>query len=200
MLVSGPIATNSYLVTDEGTGESILIDAPQDVTGRLGPLLGKEGKLVLLVDTHGHWDHVGDNAAVAALTGAPLAIHASDAGMLENGGADGFNLPFKLLPSRADRLLDEGEKIVFGSSSLLVMHTPGHTAGGICLYDEKEGNLFSGDTLFNGSYGRTDLPNSSVKDMQASLARLSGLPPQTRVYPGHGETTTIGEQEWLTHR
>jgi glyoxylase-like metal-dependent hydrolase (beta-lactamase superfamily II) len=90
--------------------------------------------------------------------------------------------------------------VAVGSNSLAVLHTPGHTAGSVCFYDEKGGNLFSGDTLFDGSYGRTDLPNSSARDMIESLARLAKLPPGTKVFPGHGETTTIGEQEWLNRR
>lgn len=200
MFVSGPISTNSYLVEDEGSGEAVLIDAPHEVAGHLAPFLARGIRVIGLVDTHGHWDHVGDNAEVMRLTGAPLAIHSKDAGMLADGGAYGFELPFKVEPSKADRLLNEGDLVAFGSSSLEVWHTPGHTSGCICLYDALGGNLFSGDTLFDGSYGRTDLPNSSDRDMAKSLARLSALPGKTLVYPGHGEKTTIGEQKWLNQR
>jgi len=200
MFVSGPIATNSYLIQDEGSKEAILVDAPHDVAERLNPALESGVRISILVNTHGHWDHVGDNVAVLRKTSSLLAIHSADAPMLEDGGAYGFDLPFKVVPSKADRLLIEGEKVVFGSSSLEIFHTPGHTEGGICLYSEKENILFSGDTLFDGAYGRTDLPNSNVKEMVKSLARLSGLPPETRVFPGHGDSTTIGEQEWLKHR
>ena len=200
MLISGPIATNSYLVEDETSNEAVLIDAPHEVAAKVASALKGGARLAYLLNTHGHWDHVGDNAAVVSAFGAKLAIHSADAGMLEDGGAYGFDLPFKVPASTPSRMLAEGDNLEFGSCSLAVFHTPGHTAGSICFYDEKGGNLFSGDTLFDGSYGRTDLPNSSAKDMIESLARLSGLPPETKVFPGHGETTTIGEQTWLKRR
>ena len=197
MFVSGPIATNSYLVEDEDTGKSILVDAPHDITARLSKALKGGANPVFLVDTHGHWDHVAGNSSVKEITGAPICIHSADAPMLEDGGAYGFELPFTVPSSKADRLLGEGDRIEFGSARLEVMHTPGHTEGGICLHDPAGNILFSGDTLFDGAYGRTDLPNSSPEKMIESLARLSALPPATRVYPGHGGITTIGEQEWL---
>ncbi len=194
----GPIGTNAWLVVDEGKGEALVVDAPHDVTPLVAAAATKGGfKIREVVDTHGHWDHVADNAALVRATGARLAIHGLDAGMLADGGVDGFSLPFAVAPSKADRELREGDLVEVGGLRLAVMHTPGHTPGGICLYLEEEGLVFTGDTLFDGTCGRVDLPGSSEEDMMKSLRRLAGMPAATRVYPGHGEATTIGRQGWL---
>lgn len=196
--VCGPIGTNSYLVGDAGTGEALLVDAPEGAAAdAVGEAKRRGVRITMVVNTHGHWDHVFDNEPARKVTGAPLAIHKEDSGMLADGGLDGFALPYPVAPSRADRGLEEGEEVGSGEALFKVLHTPGHTPGSICLYSESKGVLFSGDTLFDQGYGRTDLPRSSEALMAASLRRLSRLPADTRFYPGHGEESTIGRQDWM---
>jgi len=151
------------------------------------------------VSTHGHWDHIGDNARVAEHTGAQIAAHPLDAYRLLH--PQGRMLPFEIPPSAPAVELQEGGEIRFGSVRLQVLHTPGHTEGSVCLLDNEYGRLYSGDTLFAGSFGRVDLPGGSEEQMVASLDRLRGLDDAVTVLPGHGASTTIGQErpwlEWL---
>jgi glyoxylase-like metal-dependent hydrolase (beta-lactamase superfamily II) len=226
--VVGPIGTNVYVLADLATREAIAIDTATPCLSWLSGLLLERGwTLKLIVSTHGHWDHVGDNAAVQAWTreqAAHLATH--DAGA-EVGGSDqpptpaatgdfGAEIavhpldrhhlthpaplfaPFEIVPSVPAVDLAEGGRVRFGEISIEVLHTPGHTEGSVCLFEPAAGLLLAGDTLFSGSWGRTDLPGGSDEEMAASLARLSGLDDRVRVLPGHGEFTTIGrERVWL---
>jgi len=197
MMVSGPLATNAYLLVDDQTREAVLVDAPHGVSRQLVRHMENGARVVMLINTHGHWDHTGDNEGVLKIIHAPLAIHSADAEMLKDGGAYGYETPIPAITSRADRLLAGEDVISFGSARLRVMHTPGHTPGSICLYHEAGKTLISGDTLFEDSCGRTDLPNSSESEMAASLRTLSKLPAETRFYPGHGEGSTIGGHPML---
>ena len=148
------------------------------------------------MSTHGHWDHIGDNAAVAAHTGADIAVHPADRDRLER--PEPIWAPFEIVPSVPAVELAEGGLVRFGEIRLRVLHTPGHTDGSVCLLDEDDGVLYSGDTLFASGWGRVDLPGGDPEAMAASLARLTELPDPTGVFPGHGATTTIGrERAWL---
>lgn len=148
------------------------------------------------MSTHGHWDHIGDNAAVAEHTGADIAVHPLDRERLT--APSPMSAPFEIVPSVPAVDLAEGGEIRFGSLRLSVLHTPGHTEGSVCLLARDEGLLFSGDTLFAGGWGRVDLPGGDPDAMAASLARLADLEPGTGVFPGHGEATTIArERAWL---
>lgn len=190
----GPLGTNTYLVRDEQSGEAMLID-PAAAGERLQQmLLGQQQAIKYIVATHGHSDHVAGLAAAKALTGARILIHLSDAPMLQdvdNVVSRYLGVTEQLPP--ADGTLVEGDRLQIGSLSFQVMHTPGHTPGGICLLGH--GLLFSGDTLFAGSVGRYDLEGGDLSQLQASLGRLRDLPEETAVYPGHGPETTIGSEK-----
>ena len=195
--VIGPIATNVYILADPATREAIAIDtAIPSLAWIAGALEERAWTLKLIVSTHGHWDHVGDNAAVAAHTGAQIAVHPADRHRLER--PQPLFAPFEIPPSVPAVDLAEAGEIRFGEIRLRVLHTPGHTEGSVCLHSADEGLLFSGDTLFPGGWGRVDLPGGSPDEMVASIARLTELPDGLRVLPGHGAATTIGrERAWM---
>ena len=193
----GPLGTNVYVLADSRTHEAIAIDTAIPSVDWLGGLLLERGwRLKLIVSTHGHWDHVGENKAVSEHTGAPIAIHPADNHYLLDPKP--LFAPFPIIPSVPAVELAEGGEVRFGGVRLRVLHTPGHTTGSVCLVHEEDGLLFSGDTLFPGGWGRVDLPNGSPELMAESIARLAGLDEALRVLPGHGAATTIGaERRWM---
>ncbi|HYN69361.1 MAG TPA: MBL fold metallo-hydrolase [Candidatus Eisenbacteria bacterium] len=195
--VTGPAATNVHLLADEQSREAIAIDTAIPSRAWIHDELAARGwTLKLIVSTHGHWDHIGDNAAVAADTGADIAVHPLDAHRLTD--PQPLWAPFDIPPSVPAVDLAEGGEIRFGAIRLTVLHTPGHTEGSVCLLDGDDGLLLSGDTLFAGSFGRVDLPGGSAEAMVESLDRLRGLDDRLAVLPGHGPLTTIGrERAWL---
>ncbi len=195
--VVGPLATNVHVLADSASGEAIAIDtAIPSLPWITDELAARGWSLRLIISTHGHWDHVGDNARVSVATGAEIAVHPLDRQALVH--PDPLWAPFEIPPSVPAVELAEGGEIRFGDIRLRVLHTPGHTPGSVCLQAVDEGLLFSGDTLFAGGWGRIDLPGGSAQAMVESLVRLSELEPILGVLPGHGPTTTIGrEQGWL---
>ena len=195
--VVGPIATNVHLLADEGSREAIAIDtAIPSLAWIRDELTARDWTLKLIVSTHGHWDHIGDNAAVAAHTGADIAVHPLDAHRLTD--PQPLWAPFEIPPSVPAVELAEGGEVRFGAIRLSVLHTPGHTEGSVCLLAPDDGLLFSGDTLFAAGWGRTDLEGGSDEQMVESLIRLAGLADPTAVLPGHGPETTVGrERAWL---
>lgn len=175
-------ARNEALVIDPAMGERQIIDAVREQGLRL----------VEILNTHGHPDHIFANAAVKEATGARLAIHRLDEYRLGPGRPP---TQFHVPPSTADDLFDDGQLGFLDDVELNALHTPGHTEGSTCFYLRREGALFSGDLLFKGNIGRTDLPGSDPSAMAESLSRItSSLPANTRVYPGHGAETTIGAE------
>jgi glyoxylase-like metal-dependent hydrolase (beta-lactamase superfamily II) len=195
--VVGPLATNVHLLADDRSREAIAIDTAIPSLAWIRDELAARGwTLKLIVSTHGHWDHTGDNAAVAAHTGAQIAVHPLDAHRLTE--PQSVWAPFEIPPSVPAVELAEGGEIRFGSIRLAVLHTPGHTEGSVCLWSADDGLLFSGDTLFAAGWGRVDLPGGSAEQMVESLGRLTTLDDGVTVLPGHGATTTIGrERAWL---
>ncbi len=189
----GPFSTNCYIVGAEAGGEGMIID-PGDKAGRILKR-AEEHKLdiKLIVLTHGHIDHTGALKKVKEKTGVDVAVHADDAESLGKqplGVLLGLFYPTPLPP---DRLLQDGDSIDVGGLHFKVLHTPGHSPGGICLVGE--GVAFSGDTLFEGSIGRTDLPGGDYDKLMGSIqTKLMMLPDDTIVYPGHGGQTTIGAE------
>jgi glyoxylase-like metal-dependent hydrolase (beta-lactamase superfamily II) len=195
--VVGPIATNVHVLADPATREAIAIDTAIPCLQWVGEqLAARQWTLKLIVSTHGHWDHIGDNAAVAEHTGAQIAVHPLDRERLTN--PQPIWAPFEIPPSVPAVELAEGGEIRFGDIRLTVLHTPGHTEGSVCLLAGDEGVLLSGDTLFAGGWGRTDLPGGDPGQMVESIVRLLDLEDRVRVLPGHGSTSTIGrERAWM---
>lgn len=193
----GPLATNVYLLGDVATGAALAIDAATPSAEWIREQLRlRDWRLELLISTHRHWDHIGDNAAVVAATGARLGVHVLDRPGLER--PEPLYAPFPIPPSVPALELAERDVIALGSIRLEVLHTPGHTEGSVCLLVRDGLALFSGDTLFAGGWGRVDLPGGSAEAMVESLSRLAGLDDPVRVLPGHGTSTTIGrERPWL---
>ncbi len=195
--IVGPVGTNVHLLAGARTREAIAIDTAIPSLAWITDELRERGwTLKLIVTTHGHWDHFGENAAVAEHTGAPIAVHPLDAHRLTSPTP--LWAPFEIPPCAPAVELAEGGEIRFGDIRLSVVHTPGHTEGSVCLWSADDGLLFSGDTLFAGGWGRVDLPGASPEQMVESLARLATFDDPLAVFPGHGPGTTIGrERPWL---
>jgi glyoxylase-like metal-dependent hydrolase (beta-lactamase superfamily II) len=196
-LVVGPFASNCYIVGSESSKHGIIIDPGAEAKLILSTVndLGMTVSLILV--THTHIDHIGALAPVKEGTGAKFAIHEAEATaglsmfsrMLSSMSGGSFNQPPK-----PDRLLKDGDTIDIDDLSFTVLHTPGHSPGGISLYGH--GILFSGDTLFNCGIGRTDFPGCSYEQIMDSIKnKLMTLPDETIVYPGHGPATTIGKEK-----
>lgn len=191
----GPIMANCYILGCEETKEAVVID-PGDDSDRILMALGKLGlKVKYIINTHGHFDHVGANKSMKRATGASIMIHEGDAPMLNKISTEAtmFGLSAENSPE-PDKTIDEGDKITFGNITLKVLHTPGHSPGGVALHTE--GIVFVGDTLFSGSIGRTDLPGGDFKTLISSVKnKLFTLDDSTRVLCGHGPETTIGREK-----
>ncbi len=192
-LVVGPFASNCYIIGSDSNKEGVIIDPGADAEEILKNVkeLGLDTKFIVL--THGHIDHIGALKEVKEATGAEVAIHTDEAKSLhEHSLSRVFGLSYPS-PPPPDRLLKGGDSIDIGDLHLLVLHTPGHSPGGICLLGE--GVVFSGDTLFNHGIGRYDLPGGNYSQLINSIyTKLMILADDTIVYPGHGPETTIGTE------
>lgn len=193
----GPLSVNCYIVACEQSREGIVVDPGGDVELIIS-LVQKHGlKIGTIINTHGHFDHIGGNAQALETFGARLLIHHADSPMLcrsaevaRKYGLQGENSP------EADAYLTDGMDITFGTCLLKVLHTPGHTLGGCCLYFEEEKIVITGDTLFADSIGRSDLPGGSHEQLLESIrTKLFTLPDDVVAYPGHGPQTTIGHEK-----
>ena len=193
-LIVGPLQVNCFILADEKTKDAIVIDPGDDAQEVLKIIRDKGLKVRYIVNTHGHFDHVGANKAVKEATGAELLIHEGDAPVMAS--APKHSLAFGMHPVSsppADRYVKHGDVITAGEVSLKVLHTPGHSPGGICL--REEGMVFTGDALFAGSIGRTDLPGGDLMTLIRSIkTHLMTLPDDTKVFSGHGPASTIGDE------
>jgi glyoxylase-like metal-dependent hydrolase (beta-lactamase superfamily II) len=186
---------NCIILGCEETHEAVVIDPGDEHEKILETLSDTELTVKFLINTHGHFDHVGANRSMKQATGAPILIHALDAPMLGHlaSAAASFGLRSENSPP-PDRTIDDGDIITFGNISLKVIHTPGHSPGGICLHTD--GVLFVGDTLFSGSIGRTDLPGGNFQTLKESIQKkLFPLGDDIQVFTGHGPSTTLGREK-----
>jgi hydroxyacylglutathione hydrolase len=191
----GALQTNCWIVDDGSGGPAIVIDPADDADAVLGVLSGRDVAAIVL--THGHFDHLAAAGALVEATGAPLLVHEADAAGITTAHGTGASLfGFDHSAPAADRTLVEGDTVEAGDVSLVVIHTPGHTPGCISLLGD--GHLFSGDTLFAGSVGRTDFPGGDARALRHSVAsKLASLPDDTVVHPGHGPDTTIARERQI---
>ncbi len=194
MVIVGGLETNCYLAWSERTRDCAVIDPGAEPAKIIAAIAGLELRPVVILNTHGHLDHTGANADIGEKFGAPLELHRLDLPLLESDPAIELALMLGAKPSpKPSRLLRDGDVVAIGDETLKVLHLPGHTPGSVGFL--AEGLLFSGDTLFCGGVGRTDLPGGSWKDLEASIrGRILTLPPATAVLPGHGPGTTVGEE------
>jgi len=191
----GSFAVNNYLIHDQNSNQAILIDAGDDPETILNKITQLGLKLVYLVNTHGHGDHISGNEKIITETGAKLLIHELDAPYLTDPELN-LSVFFgpKLYSPPAERLLEEGDRIAGENLELLVLSTPGHTPGHISLVYQK--HAFVGDVIFQGSIGRTDLPLASGRQLLESIrSKIYTLPEDTILYPGHGPNTSVGEEK-----
>jgi glyoxylase-like metal-dependent hydrolase (beta-lactamase superfamily II) len=192
-LIVGPLQVNCYILADEKTKEAVVIDPGDDAEDILKIIREKGLTVKYIVNTHAHFDHVGANAKLKEATGAEILLHEADAALLSSssGQAKMFGMKAASSPP-ADRYIRDGDVITAGEVSLTVLYTPGHSSGGISLLDM----VFTGDALFAGSIGRTDLPGGDLMTLIGSIkTKLLDLPGDTRVFPGHGPDSTIGEEK-----
>lgn len=193
----GPLSVNCYIVGCEQSREGIVVDPGGDVD-QIAALVQKHGlKIRTVINTHGHFDHLGGNRQALSVFGARLLIHQADAYMLGTSAevARAYGLQGENSPEADDYLVD-GMEVSFGNCRLKVLHTPGHTQGGCCLYFENERKVITGDTLFADSIGRTDLPGGAHEQLLESVrTKLFTLPDDVVAYPGHGPETTIGHEK-----
>ncbi len=197
MLVVGPLASNCYIVGSSSTEQGMIIDPGAEAGTILRTAQQMGLSISLIVVTHAHIDHVDALRAVKERTNAQFAIHEAERGLLSTPPPMSIVASLGLgsfkSASQPDRLLKDGDHINVGDLQFEVLHTPGHTPGGICLFGH--GVIFSGDTLFNCGIGRTDFAGGSYERLMESIReKLMVLPDETIVYPGHGPPTTIGDE------
>lgn len=197
ILTVGPLGVNCYIVGDDKTREAIVVDPGGNARDILDTLRREQLQCVAIVNTHAHFDHIIALTEVRERTGAPFMLHVDEAKVLASASLGAKMFGFAMVqPKPAERLLRDGDAVRFGDVSLKILHTPGHTPGGICLLGD--GWVISGDTLFQAGIGRTDLPGGDYATLMASIRdKLLTLPDAMVVYPGHGDSTTIGEERQL---
>lgn len=199
VIPAGPIQTNAYLLTADGRGEALLIDAPGGIWAQIQPLLAAEKcRLTELWITHGHWDHTQGGAEVVRETKAKVSAHADDRVLIETPETMerfmGERLNLEAI--HVDRWVRQGEVLNALGLDAEVRHVPGHCPGNVLFYFKAFGAAFVGDALFAGSIGRTDLPGGDFPTLERAIrAQIYTLPGATTVYPGHGASTTVQEEK-----
>jgi len=193
----GEVETNAYLVVDKSTQDAMIVDAPH---GLADDILAKAKELganiKYLVNTHGHWDHIADNAAILRATGAKLLIHPEDEKLVTDPKLMAmFGLFYEIEPTKPDGHLSAGDEFELGNVKFEIFHCPGHCPGSIVLYQRKAKLAIVGDVVFAGSVGRTDLPGGSWDQLLESIeSKILTLPDDVKLLPGHGPVTTVGQE------
>ncbi len=189
----GPLQTNTYVLWDETSRESLVIDPADEPDTILDFITQKGLSLRYIFLTHAHFDHVGALPELKEQTGAPVILHRDELYIYEAARDMAAFWGYEIGPlPEPDRLIQDEEKIELGGNHFQVLHTPGHSPGSVCLYGD--GMVFTGDTIFAGSVGRTDFEGGDINKLRDSFQRLMQLPPETQVFPGHGPSTTIGRE------
>ena len=201
ILPVGPLQCNCSVIGDEATREAMVIDPGDDIDDVLALIRKHNLQVKQIVITHAHIDHVGGAMKLRAVTGAPILLNQNDYALLKmldmQAAWIGVPPPGKV---EIDGSVTTGETVAAGSHVASILHTPGHTEGSICLYFPAEKKLIAGDTLFAGSIGRTDLPGGDARQILRSIhEKLLPLPEETVVFPGHGESTTIGREKQFNY-
>jgi len=188
----GPLQNNTYLIWDPDTRSAVLVDPGMESREVADHIREKNLRLKAILNTHGHFDHIYENAFFKKTFGCPLRIHEGDLDFLRRMDEHALGLGFQAQASpEPDSFLREGERIDVGSGWLEVLHTPGHSQGSVCFTGP--GFVLSGDTIFAQSIGRTDLPGGDLETLLQSIReRILTLPEDTRVYPGHGPASEVG--------
>ncbi len=193
-IIVGPIQSNCYIVYDEKSLEALVIDPGEEAGKIVRAIDDNHLKVRYIVCTHGHFDHIGAVTGVKKHTGAKVAINKNDIEIYRHAREFAASWGFHIdQPPDPDLLVEDGDEIVAGGLQLRALITPGHSPGGICLYGK--GVLFTGDTIFAGSVGRTDLYGGDVEELKKSFARLILLPADTEIFPGHGSSSTIRKEK-----
>lgn len=199
---TGPYSTNMYIIYSEKTGEAVIVDPGVKGFETACSAIERYSlrpKAIWL--THSHWDHIVDVAKIQKALSLPTYVHPMDQANLEFPGIDEISMAVpKFEGAKADHLIIDGDILNLGEFSFTVIHTPGHSPGGVCFYCKVEHTLLSGDTLFQNAIGSISLPTSDPQQMKKSLQKLALLPPLTKVYPGHGPSTTIENEQRVLKR
>lgn len=195
-LVVGMLETNCYVIYDEETRLGACVDPGGSADGIISFLKEENIKIAAILLTHGHFDHIAALHKVKEYSGAPVYAGLYEQELLEKPEVNLSNQFGVEVSVTADYNLKDGEVLAIGDIDIKTLYTPGHTSGGVCFYLEKEKALFSGDTLFSNSVGRTDLPTGSMEVLYKSIReQLFVLPDDVKVYPGHGSATSIGYEK-----
>lgn len=193
-IVVGPLQVNCLIVYDEDSLDAMVVDPGDEPRKIISFLEGRKLRVSSIVCTHAHFDHIGAVRRLKEKTGAPVILHKGDLDIYRGADKQGILWGFHIeQPSEPDRYMIEGNEIAVGRFRFKILHTPGHSPGGICLYGE--GVIFTGDTIFAGSVGRTDFTGGSLADLKRSFARIIALPPETRIFSGHGPLTTVKNEK-----
>jgi len=198
MNTGGIAQTNCFVIADEASGQAVLFDAPDHTAEEvLEEVQRRNWDLIGLWLTHGHFDHMADHAVVTRVfPNAKVLIHELDEPKLLQPAVQTrmFQLPFVIPPRKADAYVTDGQKLSIGALEVIVLHTPGHAPGHVMYHLPEQHVLVGGDLIIGGSVGRTDLPDSNHKQLEASIRRVMALPDDTQLLPGHGPTSTLGEE------
>lgn len=191
--ILGPIKTNCYIVYDDNKEAGVIIDPAIFAQEVIDFVKKQDLKIEYILLTHGHFDHLSGAVAMAKKLGAKICLHQEDIQVIKESVGDLASMfGYKLEYFEPDIFLKDRQEFKVGNLEFKVIHTPGHSPGGVSFYFEKEKVLFPGDTLFADSYGRTDLPGGDEQEIFKSIKKLLELPEDIKVYPGHGDDTTIG--------